>query len=684
MRDALGAILVQLGVSCLSLQLGWQWLQLVKARREPSGKALGLQLAGASLALAAVGSGCWQQMNAVLDYGWQSGWAKVESVLSGLLYHTPRVVCWTLLAFSLWSVVCAAVVARRVTIGRRKWWLLVALLGVITGPGILGWAVVHELSYLSTLEDVLRYERVRALLAPRPTLHVAATVATLGVLLTGLLLAGLIARWAKLSPGRHLGVSSMSCVALLGATVFLWRLGDRLQWEAAHPIDPEMAFANCGLCIPDRPGPRGRGPDELVDAPHARLTRTSAHVDGSELKQPGELRNVLKAKRDLYQQVNPGQPARRKVVLNVGDAPDVAALQAALEQIYEAGYDEVYFLFSELRQEQRPVIGNLWGRRDTALAVRVAQSRERCADLEAEPVPIALASAEPLTPWLGALVDAKATLKVKTPCLLLPVPECSPDGRKCKSPLANGFDVTEQRPLSGSVLALRIERGDEEYLVAFVSYATPIHLRSMADPKEPFGSLTQLDTILEQQGQSLIWAMNAGMYQPDRSPVGVYVQDYETRQPLNTQRGEGNFFLQPNGVFAFTKQRIPIVVRTEDFGYLVREVGQPRLATQSGPLLVEEGKLARKFDPGSDSRFVRNGVGVNEDMSTVFVISTKPVTFYEFATAFVDLGCTDALYLDGSVSSLFAPKLGRRDSGRGLGPILYVTVPKSNAAPPAP
>lgn len=680
MRDALSAIVMQLGVSSLSLQLGWQLLQLVKARREASGRVLALQWMWASFALVLVAWGGWQQMNEVLDYGWHSGWAKVRSVISGLLYFTPSVVGWSLLALTLWLLVVALVVAGRVASKRRKWLLLAGLVGVITGPGILGWAVLHELSFLSTLEELMRHERVLALAAPRHTLNVAAAVATAGLLLAGLF-AGVLVRGSQFEPRRPLGVHLVSGALLLAATVFLWRLGNRLQWEAEHPIDTTMAFANCGLCIPDRPGPLGRGPDDLVEAPHAELTRSHPRVDGSELKWPGELRDMLKAKRDLYQTVNPGRPAFRKVVLNVGDAPDVAALQAALEQIVDAGYDEVYFLFSELRHEQRPIVGELWGRRDTALAVRVARSRERCADLEAEPVPIALAAAEPLTPWLGQLVDAKATLNVKTPCLLLPVPECSPDGRRCQNPRAKGFTVTEQRSLSGSVSAMRIERGSEEYLVAFISYATPVQLRSMVDAKEPLGSFAQLDAIVEQRGDTLIWAMNAGMYQPDRTPVGLYVQEYQTEYPLNTRRGEGNFFLQPNGVFAFTKQRIPVVLRSEDFGYLLREAGQPRFATQSGPLLIEEGKHARKFDPESDSRFVRNGVGVDDNMGTVFVISTKPVTFYEFATAFLDLGCTDALYLDGSVSSLFAPKLGRRDSGRGLGPIVFVTAPKTETPP---
>jgi len=50
------------------------------------------------------------------------------------------------------------------------------------------------------------------------------------------------------------------------------------------------------------------------------------------------------------------------------------------------------------------------------------------------------------------------------------------------------------------------------------------------------------------------------------------------------------------------------------------------------------------------------------------------VTFHEFAQFFRDtLGCRDALYLDGSVSSLYAPQLGRADRRAKLGPMFGVT-----------
>jgi uncharacterized protein YigE (DUF2233 family) len=55
----------------------------------------------------------------------------------------------------------------------------------------------------------------------------------------------------------------------------------------------------------------------------------------------------------------------------------------------------------------------------------------------------------------------------------------------------------------------------------------------------------------------------------------------------------------------------------------------------------------------------------------VFAISERPVTFGAFARLFRDdLGCRNALFLDGTVSSLYAPNLSRSDISRPLGPLV--------------
>jgi uncharacterized protein YigE (DUF2233 family) len=64
---------------------------------------------------------------------------------------------------------------------------------------------------------------------------------------------------------------------------------------------------------------------------------------------------------------------------------------------------------------------------------------------------------------------------------------------------------------------------------------------------------------------------------------------------------------------------------------------------------------------------------VSADGKVVFAISAEAVNLYEFAVLFRDvLGCPDALYLDGVISSLHAPDLKRSDKKVELGPMIGV------------
>ena len=110
--------------------------------------------------------------------------------------------------------------------------------------------------------------------------------------------------------------------------------------------------------------------------------------------------------------------------------------------------------------------------------------------------------------------------------------------------------------------------------------------------------------------------------------------------------------------------------------YLPDAMLPSKTTSQSGPMLVIDGELHPRFLPSSDSRYVRNGVGVSDDGRTAwFAISDQAVTFHEFGRFFRDgLGARDALYFDGSISRLYAPELGRADWGRSLGPIIGIVA----------
>lgn len=181
-------------------------------------------------------------------------------------------------------------------------------------------------------------------------------------------------------------------------------------------------------------------------------------------------------------------------------------------------------------------------------------------------------------------------------------------------------------------------------------------------------TFTALDAWLAKSGRKLVFAMNAGMFHQDRSPVGLFVADGKQLAPINLADGTGNFYLKPNGVFALTASGAHIVA-SPDYAKLAGVT----LATQSGPLLVQAGRIHAAFNAKSDSRLYRNGVGITADGTVLFAISDTPVNLYEFAALFRDtLHCPDALFFDGTVSSLFAPQLHRNDYHTDLGPMIGV------------
>ncbi len=194
----------------------------------------------------------------------------------------------------------------------------------------------------------------------------------------------------------------------------------------------------------------------------------------------------------------------------------------------------------------------------------------------------------------------------------------------------------------------------------------------------PLASFERLAQGLGAAGRVLAFAMNAGMYEADLSPVGLLIVGGALAHPATTAEGSGNFFLKPNGVFFFGADGVGI---KETQAFLDAGL-HPDFATQSGPLLLREGALHPRIEPEGTSLKIRNGVGVRDAHTAVFAISEEPVNFHAFATLFRDaLGCRDALYLDGSVSALYAPALGRTGQRVPLGPMVGVTVPATVAAP---
>lgn len=214
-----------------------------------------------------------------------------------------------------------------------------------------------------------------------------------------------------------------------------------------------------------------------------------------------------------------------------------------------------------------------------------------------------------------------------------------------------------------------IEHQGASYTVCEVTADQDIQLFLRDDDGEILGSFGAVE---QYAGRDLMFAMNAGMYHPDRDPVGHYIEDGVEEMRVISSDGPGNFGLLPNGVFCIND-----TLRVyETLDYLER-VPDCKFASQSGPMLLINGNVHPRFIENSDSLHIRNGVGTSADgRRAVFAISNEAVNFHDFATLFRDrIKLPDALFFDGSVSRMYATSINRSDFGWQLGPIVGVFAP---------
>ncbi|MFC5444197.1 phosphodiester glycosidase family protein [Rhizobium halophytocola] len=216
----------------------------------------------------------------------------------------------------------------------------------------------------------------------------------------------------------------------------------------------------------------------------------------------------------------------------------------------------------------------------------------------------------------------------------------------------------------------QVDRDEARFTVCSVDPGKDqIRLFNKGPDGNPYRSFSRLAQTLWGTREVLDFAVNGGMYEEDLGPVGLYVEYGIERHRANRRDGYGNFHLKPNGVFAVAGGK---AVVAETGAYLASGF-KADYATQSGPMLVIEGKIHPRFKADSDSLKIRNGVGVDAAGQVHLVLSERPIRFYDFATYFRDdLECPNALFLDGSISSLYAPSLDRHDGWFPLGPIIGV------------
>ena len=185
------------------------------------------------------------------------------------------------------------------------------------------------------------------------------------------------------------------------------------------------------------------------------------------------------------------------------------------------------------------------------------------------------------------------------------------------------------------------------------------------------GNFKNLKAFVETNKTQLAFAMNGGMYKPDQTPQGLFIQSGKTVEAIDTFKGAGNFYMPPNGIFYLNSTGDARICKTKEF------VNKNVLyATQSGPLLIFNDTINLAFVKGSENLNIRNGVGILPDGKVVFAMSKVKINFYDFAMFFKILGCSNALYLDGFVSRTYLPTKGLKQLDGNFGVMIGVTENK--------
>jgi len=201
---------------------------------------------------------------------------------------------------------------------------------------------------------------------------------------------------------------------------------------------------------------------------------------------------------------------------------------------------------------------------------------------------------------------------------------------------------------------------------------------------KPFYTFDALLKNLRKPNLDVLMITNAGMYSPEFEPQGLFISEWNKNIGLDTSKpyNAGNFYLQPNGVFSIDFEGRCFIDTTDSFKnkaaykqFSNREKGI-KYATQSGPMLVINGKINREFNKNSPNAKIRSGVGLVSDERVVFLCSVDNENFWNFSNIFLDIfKCKNALFLDGAISKMYLKEFPRDVSG-SFGPMISVIKSK--------
>ena len=166
---------------------------------------------------------------------------------------------------------------------------------------------------------------------------------------------------------------------------------------------------------------------------------------------------------------------------------------------------------------------------------------------------------------------------------------------------------------------------------------------------------------------------NGGMFERNMQPVGLMIINKKIKKEINLglERPNSNFFMLPNGVFYIQNDSV-FVSNTPNY---ILKKPHPDFATQSGPMLVDNGNRHHEFKYKSQNVYNRSGVGILPNNRAIFIISEKQNTnFFDFSSIFMDIfSCKNALYLDGAISEMYLKSLENLTKSEGrFGSLIYV------------
>lgn len=168
----------------------------------------------------------------------------------------------------------------------------------------------------------------------------------------------------------------------------------------------------------------------------------------------------------------------------------------------------------------------------------------------------------------------------------------------------------------------------------------------------PYRSFERVQGDRKAKGETVRFLMNAGIFEPGGIPSGLHIENGKPLRPLNLAEAPGNFFLKPNGVLVLHRDARVTLTPSEDWQRNPRDGAL--WGIQAGPMLLIDGRRHPAFIKASVNRLHRNGVGLDGEGRLVFAMTDRgqETNFWNFAGLFLQLGCKNALFLDGDISAM--------------------------------